>query len=114
MLISDLLGKPPARRKTKPSRGKKTATVVGMISAAQRKKIAALSHLVRWQYENGFSLWCRKRFGSDYPKTDGQAWKVIEGLKNMIEHQMSERYGKSWKENEFADPGITEFIRRHG
>ena len=114
MLIRDLLGKPPARRKTKPARGKKTATVVGIISVAQRNKISALSHLVRWQYENGLALWCRKRFGFDSPRTDAQAWKVIEGLKNMIEHQMSERYGRGWKKNEFADPGITEYIRRHG
>jgi len=75
--------KPRRPKKKKPSGRKPIPGVIYPISTGQRQRIAGLAAQIRWQYEDGFNRWCKKRFGFSEPLTSPQATKVIEALKAM-------------------------------
>lgn len=96
-----------------PPGGRKNGKVAAIASPAEHKKIAALSGLIRWKYEDGLERWMQKRFRIRRVKTKAQAFRVIEGMKQMFEHQMQADYGPDWRTLQHDDPGIIEYIRRH-
>jgi len=84
-----------------------------LVSPAELRKISALSGLIRWQYPDGLSRWIKQFYRIDKVKTSAQAFRVIEGLKQMFENRMQADYGPDWRTLQYSDPGIIEYIRRH-
>lgn len=101
---------PPAgKREGSRSKNKVAATV----REGQWNKINMLRGLIRWELEDGFHRWCEKRFGFRAPKTDRDAWKVIEGLKAMFENQMNAEFGPDWATLPNHDFGVRRYIKIH-
>lgn len=106
-----------AKKKKTPKPGiRRTGknNVTGIVTRKQTYKINKLAELIDWRAENGLEAWIEKRFGYKGVKTDAQAWKVIEGLKQMIEFRMKKDYGPEWKNRSYENPAINDYIKYHG
>jgi len=86
--------------------------VTRLASVGEHRKILALSDLICWRTEHGFTAWLKARYGMPQVRTSAEAGKVIEGLKAMFERQMEEECGPGWREMDH-DRQIMEYIRRH-
>lgn len=87
--------------------------VAVMVSQAELDKIAAVAGLIRWRRADGFDRWIRKRFGLERVRTSHDAFRVIEGLKKMFEHQMQRQYGAEWWVRVYEDPAIERYKDWH-
>jgi hypothetical protein len=103
----------PGRQVSRAAVGRGGGNTVAMVSRMELGKIAAVAALIRWKYENGLTLWMKKRLGIDRIRTAGDAYKVIEGLKKMFENGMKKSHGENWWTQVFDDPGIETYIREH-
>lgn len=99
-----LAGKPMPRQK---------GNMVRLASGAQHEKIAAVARLVDWRIKDGLTRWLFKRYSIKRVKTAQEAFRVIEGLKKMFEHQMEKAHGKNWMLRTWENPDVVRYIREH-
>lgn len=98
---------PPRRRP------RRAGNVVRLASAREQGKIAALRELIHWRIRDGFTAWLGARFSIERVRTAQDAWRVIEGLKNLFENQMQAEYGAHWLEHLPDDDGVRRYVAEH-
>lgn len=72
----------PKPSKKPPGKRRRPGTIA-LVTPGQRARIAAEAAKISWRFDDGLTRFLRSRFKFDYPKTSGQAVKVIEALKAM-------------------------------
>lgn len=87
--------------------------VVHLVTAGEKEKIKAIAALVQWQLEDGYERWLKARFKLADVRTSGEAYRVIEGLKKMLDNQMKKAHGAGWWTIRFDDPEIEKYISLH-
>ena len=92
---------------------RQNSTIIALPSTEETEKIAALTGLITWRVEGGYQAWLGKRMHIAKVKTADEAYRVIEGLKKMFEHQMKKEYGADWWVKYWADPDIRTYIEEH-
>ncbi len=86
----------PKRRERKakrPATGKLPGNVVLLASQEQLNLIELLKDRVAWRFSDGYERWLSKFLKAPSIRTAGEARKVIEGLKGLIENQYTGRGG---------------------
>lgn len=79
-------GKKRQRGRPRP----KGKNVTSMITPPQRRAIDNIAYVLQWDDEN-IRTWCMKQFGFVYPKTSGQASKVIKRMSKIRERDLQEQ-----------------------
>lgn len=125
MFIDELIRKSgrepkPAGRKNMRRRGGERArralpaNVIELATVRQLEKIDALRVLVDWRFDDGFERWLKARMRIDRVRTNHDAQKTIEGLKEMIKNQFKATHGHRWKSLDWdSRPEVQIFIWEH-
>ncbi len=99
----------------RPAKRRKGPNVVHLASLAEIDKVNAVAGLIAWKAKDGLALFLEKRLRlkDGRVRTAGEAYRAIEALKKMFEHQMLERHGATWWTTQLDDPDVRRYIRRH-
>ena len=92
---------------------KRGKSVVRLVSKRELAKIRAVGCLIEWKYDDGYERWLKKRFGIEKVITSEQAFRVIEGLKGLLNSQMTRECGSDWMNQFHNDPGLMLYIKYH-
>lgn len=104
---------PPSRDRQGQRVNVSTGRVIRLASGAQRNKIAVLADMIEWRVKDGLTKWIAKRFSIARVRTAQEAYRVIEGLKNMIDNAMAAQYGPEWAKLAFEDAAVRRYIQEH-
>ncbi|HKI50510.1 MAG TPA: phage protein GemA/Gp16 family protein, partial [Geothermobacteraceae bacterium] len=102
-------------RHPRPRRRSQGKNVVHLASQQEIDKVNAVAGLIRWRAQGGLPLFLEKRLHikDGRVRTAGDAYRAIEALKKLFEHQMEASHGPKWWTIRFEDEGIEEYTRRH-